>query len=105
MSSSFTKLRKSQHTEIHQIHLFLRLIFPVAGSEILSRNSGRYSFKQLSILLNHLEYSRLEASLISAIIFLDRFSANLALFVNRQAQEVSLFTGVVVADLFYLERT
>ncbi|CAF2269008.1 unnamed protein product [Brassica napus] len=74
-------------------------------SSSFTKLSGRYSFKQLSILLNHLEYSRLEASLISAIIFLDRFSANLALFVNRQAQEVSLFTGVVVADLFYLERT
>ncbi|KAF3558123.1 hypothetical protein F2Q69_00011861 [Brassica cretica] len=39
----------------------------------------------LSILLNHLEYARLESSLISAIIFLDRFSAILALFVNRQS--------------------
>ena len=29
----------------------------------------------------------------------------LLFFVNRQAQEVSLFTGVAVADLFYLERT
>ncbi|WZY94464.1 hypothetical protein YC2023_066793 [Brassica napus] len=82
---------------------FLRLIFPVAGFEILSRTSGWYSFKlHLSIL--PFEYSRLEASLISAIIFLDRLSANLALFVNRQAPEVSLFTGVAVADLFYLER-
>ncbi|WZZ33147.1 hypothetical protein YC2023_016548 [Brassica napus] len=77
MPSSFTKLRK--------FIFFLRLIFPVAGSEILSRNSGQYSFKQLSILLNHLEYARLEASLISAIIFLDRFSAILALFVDRQS--------------------
>ncbi|KAH0926637.1 hypothetical protein HID58_018896 [Brassica napus] len=76
---------------------FLRLIFPVAGSEILSRTIGWYSFKlHLSIL--PFEYYRLEASLISAIIFLDRLSANLVLFVNRQAPEVSLRRSILFGE-------